>query len=191
MATPRKVALHTLGCKLNYSESSQLSRQFQSKGYSIVGFKEEADIYVINTCSVTDFADRKCRKAIRDAKRSNAEGMVIVTGCYAQLKPEEIADIEGVNMVLGAAEKWRMIDYIDEVAHSAVGALVHCGSIADHQEFSGSFSVHDRTRTFLKVQDGCDYKCSFCTIPQARGTSRSMPLNEVMTQLSFWKMRPK
>ncbi len=185
MATPRTVALHTLGCKLNYSESSQLGRQLEAKGYGIVPFRANADVYVINTCSVTDFADRKCRKAIRDARRSNPEGLVIVTGCYAQLKPEEIAQIDGVNLVLGAAEKWRMTEYIDELAHSPMTGMVHCGDIADHVEFSGSFSVKDRTRTFLKVQDGCDYKCSFCTIPQARGVSRSMPLDQVMTQISY------
>lgn len=185
MASPRKVALHTLGCKLNYSESSQLSRQFESKGYSIVPFREEADVYVINTCSVTDFADRKCRKAIRDARRANEHGLVVVTGCYAQLKPEEIGEIEGVNLVLGAAEKWRMLDYIDQLAHTGMSNMVHCGDIADHVEFSGSFSVKDRTRTFLKVQDGCDYKCTFCTIPKARGISRSMPIEQVMTQISY------
>ncbi len=185
MATPRKVALHTLGCKLNYSESSQLGRQFMDKGYSLVKFTEEADVYVINTCSVTDFADRKCRKAIRDARRSNQDGMVIVTGCYAQLKPEEISKIDGVNLVLGAAEKWKMLDYVDEYAHTGLSGMVHCGNIADHQEFSGSYSVKDRTRTFLKVQDGCDYKCSFCTIPLARGKSRSMKPEEVLTQISF------
>lgn len=155
------------------------------KGYSLVKFSEEADVYVINTCSVTDFADRKCRKAIRDARRSNEDGMVIVTGCYAQLKPEEISKIEGVNLVLGAAEKWKMLDYVDEYAHTGLSGMVHCGNIADHQEFSGSYSVKDRTRTFLKVQDGCDYKCSFCTIPLARGKSRSMKPEEVLTQISF------
>jgi len=185
MATPRTVALHTLGCKLNYSESSQLGRQLEAKGYGLVPFRANADVYVINTCSVTDFADRKCRKAIRDARRANPDGLVIVTGCYAQLKPEEIAEIDGVNLVLGAAEKWRMTDYIDELAHTPMTGMVHCGDIADHVEFSGSFSVKDRTRTFLKVQDGCDYKCSFCTIPQARGVSRSMPLDQVLTQISY------
>ncbi len=173
MATPRTVAFHTLGCKLNYSETSSIGRQFSEAGYSEVPFQEGADIYVINTCSVTDFADRKCRQVVRRALRKNAQARVVVVGCYAQLKPREIADIEGVDLVLGAAEKFRILDYIGELSQAPGKGLVHAGAIQTANTFESAFSFGDRTRAFLKVQDGCDYKCSFCTIPLARGASRS------------------
>ena len=173
MATPRTVAFHTLGCKLNYSETSALSRLFEQNGYLPVKFGEEADIFVLNTCSVTEQADKECKKIVRQALRSNPEAFVVVTGCYAQLKPQEIADIPGVDLVLGAGEKFRMLEYIDDLSKAQGKGMVRAGEVRDVNTFVSSFSFGDRTRSFLKVQDGCDYKCSFCTIPQARGASRS------------------
>ena len=173
MATPRTVAFHTLGCKLNYSETSALARLFESNGYLPVKFEEEADIYVLNTCSVTEQADRECRKIVRQAMRRAPEAFMVVTGCYAQLKPTEISEIPGVDLVLGAGEKFRILDYVDELAKAQGKGMVRAGEVKDVNTFSSSFSFGDRTRSFLKVQDGCDYKCSFCTIPQARGASRS------------------
>ena len=172
MSTPQKVAFHTLGCKLNFSETSTIRRQFEDAGYSVVPFEEGADIYVLNTCSVTDFADKKCRYEVRRAQKYAPQAKVIVIGCYAQLKPKEIAEIPGVDMVLGAAEKFNILKYIDEISMTGKG-LVNAAEIHHVNQFVGSFSFGDRTRSFLKVQDGCDYKCSFCTIPQARGKSRS------------------
>ena len=182
MATPRTVAFHTLGCKLNYSETSALSRLFEEKGYQIGGFKEVADIYVINTCSVTDFADQKCRQTVRGALRRNPDAHIVVTGCYAQLKPQEIADIPGVDLVLGASEKFRMLDYIEPFGMGKAGAKVYAGDIREANTFTSSFSFGDRTRSFLKVQDGCDYKCTFCTIPMARGASRSNGVEDVVAR---------
>lgn len=182
MATPRTVAFHTLGCKLNYSETSALSRLFEEKGYQIGGFKESADIYVINTCSVTDFADQKCRQTVRGALRRNPDAHIVVTGCYAQLKPQEIADIPGVDLVLGASEKFRMLDYIEPFGLGKAGARVYAGEIREANTFTSAFSFGDRTRSFLKVQDGCDYKCTFCTIPMARGASRSSQVAQVVEQ---------
>jgi threonylcarbamoyladenosine tRNA methylthiotransferase MtaB len=180
MATPRTVAFHTLGCKLNYSETSSIGRLFEQKGYSRVSFREEADIYVINTCSVTDFADRKCRQAVRQALRRQPEAKVVVVGCYAQLKPQEIADIPGVDLVLGAAEKFRITDYIDSLAKTPGKGLVRAGEVREANTFNDAFSFGDRTRSFLKVQDGCNYKCTFCTIPLARGASRSDTVENVV-----------
>ncbi|MEY3194859.1 MAG: hypothetical protein RIQ78_956 [Bacteroidota bacterium] len=173
MATPRTVAFHTLGCKLNYSETSALARLFESSGYLPVKFEDEADIYVLNTCSVTEQADRECRKVVRQAMRRQPDAFMVVTGCYAQLKPQEIADIPGVDLVLGAGEKFRILEYVDDLSKAQGKGMVRAGDVHTVNTFSASFSFGDRTRSFLKVQDGCDYKCSFCTIPQARGASRS------------------
>lgn len=173
MSAPRTVAFHTLGCKLNYSETSALSRLFEDKGYWPVRFEEGADIYVINTCSVTEQADKECKKIVRQALRRQPNAFVVVTGCYAQLKPVEIAGIPGVDLVLGAGEKFRILDYVDDLSKAPGKGMVHAGEVRDVNTFSASFSFGDRTRSFLKVQDGCDYKCSFCTIPLARGASRS------------------
>lgn len=172
MATPLTVAFHTLGCKLNFSETSTIRRQFEEAGYGVVDFEEGADIYVINTCSVTEFADKKCRYEVKRAKKYSPDAKVVIVGCYAQLKPKEISEINGVDLVLGAAEKFNILKYIDEIASSNTG-LIKSTEIHTVNQFIGSFSFGDRTRSFLKVQDGCDYKCSFCTIPQARGKSRS------------------
>ncbi|MFN0036257.1 MAG: tRNA (N(6)-L-threonylcarbamoyladenosine(37)-C(2))-methylthiotransferase MtaB [Saprospiraceae bacterium] len=180
MATPRTVAFHTLGCKLNYSETSALARLFESSGYLPVKFEDEADIYVLNTCSVTEQADRECRKIVRQAMRRQPGAFVVVTGCYAQLKPQEIADIPGVDLVLGAGEKFRILEYVDEISKSPGKGMVRAGEVRDVNTFTASFSFGDRTRSFLKVQDGCDYKCSFCTIPQARGASRSDTLENAV-----------
>lgn len=180
MATPRTVAFHTLGCKLNYSETSALARLFESSGYLPVKFEEEADIYVLNTCSVTEQADRECRKIVRQAMRRQPNAFVVVTGCYAQLKPQEIADIPGVDLVLGAGEKFRMLEYVDDLSKAPGKGMIQAGEVRDVNTFTPSFSFGDRTRSFLKVQDGCDYKCSFCTIPQARGASRSDTLESAV-----------
>lgn len=180
MATPRSVAFYTLGCKLNYSETSSIGRLFEDAGYTEVPFNQGADIYVINTCSVTDFADRKCRKIVRSALRKAPHAYVVVIGCYAQLKPKEIADIPGVDLVLGAAQKFRILDYVNELTKAPEKGLVYAGDVKEANEFVNAFSFGDRTRSFLKVQDGCNYKCSFCTIPQARGNSRSDTIPNVL-----------
>lgn len=180
MATPRSVAFHTLGCKLNYSETSSIGRQFEAAGYAAVDFNQGADIYVINTCSVTDFADKKCRQIVRRALKHSPEAKVVVVGCYAQLKPQEIAEIEGVDLVLGAAEKFRILDYVEELSKATSKGMVRAGEVAQANTFVDAFSFGDRTRSFLKVQDGCDYKCTFCTIPQARGSSRSDTVENVV-----------
>lgn len=180
MATPRTVAFYTLGCKLNYSESSSIGRLFEDNGYTQVRFEDGADIYVINTCSVTDFADRKCRQIVRRALRYTPHAFVVVVGCYAQLKPKEIAGIEGVDLVLGAAEKFKILDYINDLSKAPEKGLVYAGEVREAKDFVNSFSFGDRTRSFLKVQDGCDYKCSFCTIPLARGKSRSDTIENVV-----------
>jgi threonylcarbamoyladenosine tRNA methylthiotransferase MtaB len=174
------VAFHTLGCKLNFSETSSISRLFEDNGYATVNFEAGADIYVINTCSVTDFADRKCRKIIRQALRHSPNAKVVVMGCYAQLKPQEISEIPGVDLVLGAAEKFRILDFINDLEKTSTKAEVKAGQVKDANEFVGAFSFGDRTRSFLKIQDGCDYKCTFCTIPQARGASRSDTIENVI-----------
>lgn len=180
MATPRSVAFYTLGCKLNYSETSSIGRLFEEAGYTELSFNEGADIYVINTCSVTDFADRKCRQIVRRALRFNPQAKVIVVGCYAQLKPEEIADIPGVDLVLGAAEKFRILDFVEELSKAPGKGMVKAGEVSEAKNFVDAFSFGDRTRSFLKVQDGCDYKCTFCTIPLARGRSRSDTVEQVV-----------
>lgn len=182
MATPHTAAFHTLGCKLNYSETSAISRLFEGKGYGVIPFENPADIYVINTCSVTDFADQKCRQVVRKAKRTNPDAKVVVVGCYAQLKPHDIAAIPGVDLVLGAAEKFRILDFIDQLTSGEAGSKVFAGDIRETNLFTGAFSFGDRTRSFLKVQDGCDYKCTFCTIPLARGTSRSDTVTNLVEQ---------
>lgn len=173
MATQRTVAFQTLGCKLNFSETSSIKRQFEDHGYITVPYVDPADIYILNTCSVTDFADRKCRKAVRSALKVNPDARVVVIGCYAQLKPEEIAQIEGVDMVLGATEKFNILNYIDDLSATAQSGMIKTGDLQELKTFENAYSIGDRTRSFLKVQDGCDYKCTFCTIPQARGKSRS------------------
>ena len=180
MATPKTVAFYTLGCKLNYSETSSIARLFEENGYGVMKFNEGADIYVINTCSVTDFADKKCRKVVRQALKHTPSAFVVVIGCYAQLKPEEISNIPGVDLVLGAAQKFRILDFIDDLSKAPDKGLVFAGEVKEAKNFVNSFSFGDRTRSFLKVQDGCDYKCSFCTIPLARGKSRSDTVESVI-----------
>ncbi|HQU58694.1 MAG TPA: tRNA (N(6)-L-threonylcarbamoyladenosine(37)-C(2))-methylthiotransferase MtaB, partial [Saprospiraceae bacterium] len=180
MATPRSVAFYTLGCKLNYSETSSIGRLFEEAGYSEVPFEQGADVYVVNTCSVTDFADRKCRQIVRRALKHAPDAKVVVVGCYAQLKPEEIASIRGVDLVLGAAEKFRILDFVEGLSKAPGKGMVRAGEVSEAREFVNAFSFGDRTRSFLKVQDGCDYKCSFCTIPLARGRSRSDTVENVL-----------
>ncbi len=182
MATPRTVAFHTLGCKLNFSETSSVKRQFEGDGYSVVPFDEDADVYVLNTCSVTENADKECRKYVRQAHRRNPQAKVVVMGCYAQLKPQEIAEIEGVHLVLGAAEKFQVLDYLHALDNVHDRAQVQSGEITLADTFHPAYSHGDRTRTFLKVQDGCDYKCTFCTIPMARGKSRSATVESIVEQ---------
>ncbi len=176
---PKTVAFHTLGCKLNFAESSTIGRQLRDAGFQKVDFKDPADVYVINTCSVTDQADATCRNIVRQALRSNPDGFVAVIGCYAQLKPEEIAQIPGVDIVLGANEKFNLPAYLHDLAKRPE-AGVHSCEVMQVREFVSSYSAGDRTRTFLKVQDGCDYHCAFCTIPLARGRSRSESIAKTM-----------
>ncbi|MDB4442987.1 tRNA (N(6)-L-threonylcarbamoyladenosine(37)-C(2))-methylthiotransferase MtaB [Saprospiraceae bacterium] len=180
MATPRTVAFYTLGCKLNYSETSAIGRTFEDRGYSEVKFEEGANIYVINTCSVTEFADKKCRQIVRRALRFSPEAFVVVIGCYAQLKPKEISEIPGVDLVLGAAEKFRILDFIDDLSKVTDKGMIRAGDVKEANQFINAFSFGDRTRSFLKVQDGCNYKCTFCTIPLARGKSRSDTIESVI-----------
>ncbi len=180
MATPKSVAFHTLGCKLNYSETSSIQRLFEDNGFFVNEFDAGADVYVINTCSVTDFADQKCRQIVRRALRHTPQSFVVVVGCYAQLKPQEIADIPGVDLVLGAGEKFKIVDYIDTLTKAQGKGMVSAGEIKEVNTFHNAFSFGDRTRSFLKVQDGCDYKCTFCTIPLARGKSRSDTVESVV-----------
>lgn len=177
----KKVALYTLGCKLNYSETSTIGRKFNEAGFQIVDFSEKADVYLINTCSVTDNADKKCRKVVKEALKIAPSAYVIIVGCYAQLKPKEISEIPGVDMVLGAAEKFRIVEFLTDLTKQPK-ATVYNQPISEANEFVASFSVGDRTRTFLKVQDGCDYSCTFCTIPMARGASRSDTIEKIVHQ---------
>ena len=179
MAEARTVAFHTLGCKLNFSETSTLSRMLENEGFEKKEFDDQADVYVINTCSVTDNADKECRQLVRRIQRKAPESLVVITGCYAQLKPKQIAEIPGVNLVLGAAEKFNLAQHIRELSKGDSAKICSC-DIEDVTGFNSSFSINDRTRTFLKVQDGCDYNCSFCTIPQARGKSRSDSIENVL-----------
>jgi threonylcarbamoyladenosine tRNA methylthiotransferase MtaB len=176
--TARTIAFHTLGCKLNYSETSALGRMMEAEGFLQKNFSENADVYVINTCSVTENADKECRQLVRRIQRKNPEAFVVITGCYAQLKPEEIASIEGVDLVLGASEKFNLASHIKELSKGDSARISSCD--IDHIEgFHSAYSLTGRTRTFLKVQDGCDYNCTFCTIPLARGHSRSDTIERV------------
>ncbi|HYO22429.1 MAG TPA: tRNA (N(6)-L-threonylcarbamoyladenosine(37)-C(2))-methylthiotransferase MtaB [Flavisolibacter sp.] len=179
MEKQRSVAFHTLGCKLNFSETSTLSRTLESEGFLKKEFDDIADVYVINTCSVTDNADKECRQLVRRIQRKAPESLVVITGCYAQLKPKEISQIPGVNLVLGAAEKFNLATHLKELTKNDSGRISSC-DIDDVSGFNASFSMNDRTRTFLKVQDGCDYTCAFCTIPMARGKSRSDSVENVL-----------
>jgi threonylcarbamoyladenosine tRNA methylthiotransferase MtaB len=175
----KKVAFYTLGCKLNFSETSTISRQFEEKGFLKVDFQESPDIFIINTCSVTDNADKKCKKLVKEAKKISPDSYVAIIGCYAQLKPTEIAEIEGVDAVLGAAEKFRLLELLDGFAKEQETKVL-ASEISAANSFETSFSLHDRTRTFLKVQDGCNYGCAFCTIPLARGKSRSSTIPSIL-----------
>lgn len=168
----KRVAFYTLGCKLNYAETSTISRKFEEKGYRKVEFTDTPDIFIINTCSVTENADKKCHKIVREARSISPDAYIAIVGCYAQLKPKEISEIPGVDAVLGAAEKFRLVELLDGFVRKPQPE-VHATAIAEVRAFNSSHSMFDRTRTFLKVQDGCDYSCSFCTIPLARGKSRS------------------
>jgi threonylcarbamoyladenosine tRNA methylthiotransferase MtaB len=175
----KKVAFYTLGCKLNFSETSTIARQFEEKGFLKVDFQENPDIYIINTCSVTENADKKCKKLVREAKKISPDSFVAIIGCYAQLKPTEIAEIEGVDAVLGAAEKFRLLELLDGFAKEQETKVL-ASEISAATSFETAFSINDRTRTFLKVQDGCNYGCAFCTIPLARGKSRSSSIAQVL-----------
>ena len=181
MQFQRKVAVYTLGCKLNFSESSTLARSFEEAGYARVSFEEAPDVFVINTCSVTENADKKCKQLVKKAKEINPSGYVAIVGCYAQLKPDEIAKIPGVNMVLGANEKFRLLEEV-ETNFESQELVVKNESIKHAHAFNPSYSAGDRTRSFLKVQDGCDYFCTFCTIPLARGKSRNASISETLTE---------
>ena len=178
----KTVAVHTLGCKLNYSESSAITRLMERDGFIKKDFDELADVYVINTCSVTDNADKECRQLVRKIQRKAPDSMVVVTGCYAQLKPEEIAAIEGVDLVLGAREKFNIIHHLQQLTKGDATKICSC-DIEEVSGFTSSFSLGERTRSFLKVQDGCDYNCSFCTIPMARGKSRSDSIENVIANV--------
>ncbi len=179
MNAQKKVAFYTLGCKLNFSETSTIARNFQNEGFERVSFEEKADIYVINTCSVTDNADKRFKTIVKSALKHNNEAFIIAIGCYAQLKPEELADVNGVDLVLGATEKFNVTSYINDLTKNNVSEIHSC-EIEDADFYVGSYSIGDRTRAFLKVQDGCDYKCTYCTIPLARGISRSDTLENVL-----------
>lgn len=176
----KTAAFHTLGCKLNFAETSTIARQLTDAGYDKVSFDDRADIYVINTCSVTENADRECKLHVKRAMKANPEGLVVIVGCYAQLKPEEISQITGVDLVLGAKEKFNILSYLDDLEKSESEGVVHSCEIEETDFFIGSYSIGDRTRAFLKVQDGCDYKCTYCTIPLARGISRSDTIENVL-----------
>jgi threonylcarbamoyladenosine tRNA methylthiotransferase MtaB len=179
MENKKKVAFYTLGCKLNFSETSTIARDFQNEGFQRVDFEEIADIYVINTCSVTDNADKQFKQIVKKAMKLNDKAFVAAVGCYAQLKPEELAAVDGVDLVLGATEKFKITDYITDLSKNDRGE-VHSCEIEEADFYVGSYSIGDRTRAFLKVQDGCDYKCTYCTIPLARGISRSDALESVL-----------
>jgi threonylcarbamoyladenosine tRNA methylthiotransferase MtaB len=175
----KKVAFYTLGCKLNYSETSTISRMFEEKGYKKVDFTDTPDIFIINTCSVTENADKKCHKIVREARGIAPDAYVAIIGCYAQLKPKEISEIPGVDAVLGAAEKFRLVELLDGFVRKPQ-AEVYASEVEQANKFNTSYSINDRTRTFLKVQDGCDYSCTFCTIPLARGSSRSDSIENIL-----------
>lgn len=180
ISQPKTVAFHTLGCKLNFSETSTIARQLTDAGYQKVNFDEPAQVYIINTCSVTENADKECKLHVKRAMKANPEGLVAIIGCYAQLKPEEISAIEGVDLVLGAKEKFNILSYLDDLEKSESYGQIHSCEIDEADFFVGSYSIGDRTRAFLKVQDGCDYKCTYCTIPLARGISRSDTIENVV-----------
>ena len=177
--TPKKVAFYTLGCKLNFSETSTIARSFEGEGFQRVDFEEKADVYVINTCSVTENADKQFKQIVKKVQKTNPEAFVAAVGCYAQLKPEELAAVDGVDLVLGATEKFKITDYLNDLTKNDRGE-VHSCEIEEANFYVGSYSIGDRTRAFLKVQDGCDYKCTYCTIPLARGISRSDTLDNVL-----------
>ena len=179
MIADKKVAFYTLGCKLNFSETSTIARNFINEGFERVDFETKADVYVINTCSVTDNADKRFKSIVKNALKQNENAFLIAVGCYAQLKPEELAAVDGVDLVLGATEKFNVTSYINDLTKNEVGE-VHSCEISDADFYVGSYSIGDRTRAFLKVQDGCDYKCTYCTIPLARGISRSDTLENVL-----------
>ncbi|RKS53310.1 threonylcarbamoyladenosine tRNA methylthiotransferase MtaB [Gillisia mitskevichiae] len=183
MANLQKVAFYTLGCKLNFSETSTIARSFKNEGFQRVEFSERADIYVINTCSVTENADKRFKTIVKQAQKANEDAFVIAIGCYAQLKPEELADVHGVDLVLGATEKFKITDYLNDLTKHEF-AEIHSCEIADADFYESAYSFGDRTRAFLKVQDGCDYKCTYCTIPLARGISRSDNLENVLKNAS-------
>ncbi len=185
----KKVAFYTLGCKLNYSETSTIGRMFESRGYQKVEFNDTPDIFIINTCSVTENADKKCKKIVKEANKINPDGYVAIIGCYAQLKPQEISEIEGVDAVLGAAEKFRLVDLLGDFVKQPLEnpenaaksrSVIFNSNVEEAVDYHISYSLNDRTRTFLKVQDGCDYPCSYCTIPLARGISRSDSIENVV-----------
>lgn len=176
----KKVAFYTLGCKLNFSETSSISRMFEKKGYQKVEFTEKPDIFIINTCSVTENADKKCKKIVKEARKISPDAFVTIIGCYAQLKPQEIAEIEGVDAVLGAAEKFQLIDLLDGFVRKPQTQIFASDIKTANTSFNDAYSFGDRTRTFLKVQDGCNYNCSFCTIPLARGKSRSNTIENIL-----------
>ena len=179
MTNNKKVAFYTLGCKLNFSETSTIARNFNNEGFDRVDFSDKADIYVINTCSVTENADKRFKTIVKQAQKVNPNAFVAAIGCYAQLKPSELADIDGVDLVLGATEKFKITDYINDLSKNDFGE-VHSCEIEEADFYVGSYSIGDRTRAFLKVQDGCDYKCTYCTIPLARGISRSDTMENVI-----------
>ncbi|MFN4764205.1 tRNA (N(6)-L-threonylcarbamoyladenosine(37)-C(2))-methylthiotransferase MtaB [Gillisia sp. Q332] len=183
MSNPKKVAFYTLGCKLNFSETSTIARSFKEEGFQRVDFSEHADIYVINTCSVTENADKRFKTIVKHAQKANEDAFVIAIGCYAQLKPEELADVDGVDLVLGASEKFKITDYLNDLTKSEF-AEIHSCEISEANFYVSAYSFGDRTRAFLKVQDGCDYKCTYCTIPLARGISRSDKLENVLKNAS-------
>ncbi|MDG1014021.1 MAG: radical SAM protein, partial [Flavobacteriaceae bacterium] len=179
MINRKKVAFYTLGCKLNFSETATIARNIQNEGFDRVEFSDFADIYVINTCSVTENADNRFKTIVKQAQRANRSAFVVAIGCYAQLQPEELAVVNGVDLVLGATEKFKITDYLNQLTKNDT-ALIHSCEIVDADFYVSSYSVGDRTRAFLKVQDGCDYKCTYCTIPLARGISRSDTLQNVL-----------
>jgi len=179
MSTSKKAAFYTLGCKLNYSETSSIARLFQENGYQKVDFEEKADVYVINTCSVTENANKECKQIVKSAILKSPEAFVVIIGCYAQLKPEAISRIEGVDLVLGTSEKFKLLNYLHDLNKKPI-AEIHACEIEEVNTFINAYSVGDRTRAFLKVQDGCNYTCSYCTIPLARGKSRSNDIASVL-----------
>jgi len=178
----KKVAFYTLGCKLNFSETSTLSRLFEEGGYAKVDFEDQPDVFIINTCSVTENADKKCKQLVKRAQKINSNALIAIVGCYAQLKPEEIGKISGVDLVLGANEKFNVLEHIDKLETKPGKTILKYDSIKNTKEFIPSFSIGDRTRSFLKVQDGCDYFCTFCTIPLARGKSRNATIKETIEE---------